>query len=63
MMAAFRTCRARLLRLAQHAKIEPSDVIVDVGAGPGRAAAVLPLMTGASVIALEIQPSARRGLT
>ena len=46
-----------LCRLAEHAKVEPSDVVVDVGAGPGRAAAVLRLLTGASVIALEIQPA------
>ncbi len=46
-----------LCRLVEHAKIEPSDVVVDVGAGPGRAAAVLHLMTGAAVVALEIQPA------
>lgn len=44
-----------LVRLAE--QIEPSDIVVDVGAGPGRAAAVLHLMTGAAVIALEIQPA------
>ncbi|MDP1921821.1 MAG: rRNA adenine N-6-methyltransferase family protein [Myxococcales bacterium] len=46
-----------LCRLVEHARIEPSDVVVDVGAGPGRAAAVLHLMTGAAVVALEIQPA------
>ena len=46
-----------LLRMVQHARIEPTDVVVDVGAGPGRAAAAVHLMTGASVIALEIQPA------
>jgi predicted RNA methylase len=46
-----------LMRMVEHARIDASDVVVDVGAGPGRAAAVLHLMTGAAVIGLEIQPA------
>lgn len=32
------------------------DVVVDVGGGLGRAAALLHLLTGAAVVGLEIQP-------
>lgn len=38
------------------AAIGAEDVFVDVGAGVGRVAALVHLLTGASVIALEIQP-------
>ena len=37
--------------------MQASDVFVDVGSGPGRAAALVHLMTGARVIGLEIQPA------
>ena len=46
-----------LLRLAEHARVQTSDVFVDVGSGTGRAAALVHLMTGARVIGLEIQPA------
>jgi hypothetical protein len=45
-----------LLRAVEHAEIGPSDVFVDVGSGVGRAALLIHLSTGASVVALEIQP-------
>lgn len=43
-----------LLRVAEH--VSADDVVVDVGAGAGRAAAAIALLTGARVIGLEIQP-------
>ncbi len=46
-----------LLRLVDQAGIGPSDVFVDVGAGLGRAAALVHLVTGATAIGLEIQPA------
>jgi len=55
-----------LVRLVERAGVQASDVFVDVGAGPGRAAALVHLMTGARVIGLEIQPAlvaAARDLT
>ncbi len=45
-----------LLRVLDHARVQPSDVFVDVGAGVGRSAALVHLLTGAAVIGLEIQP-------
>jgi len=45
-----------LLRLVDEARIAPSDVLVDVGCGVGRAAALVHLLSGASTIGLEIQP-------
>lgn len=45
-----------LLRVVESAGIQASDVFVDVGAGLGRAAALVHLLTGASAIGLEIQP-------
>jgi SAM-dependent methyltransferase len=45
-----------LLRVTEHAPVRASDVFVDVGAGAGRAAALVHLLTGASVVGLEIQP-------
>lgn len=44
-----------LLRLVEHAGVGASDVFVDVGAGVGRAAAMVHLLTGARTIGLEIQ--------
>jgi len=46
-----------LLRLTEHAPVRASDVFVDVGAGAGRAAALIHLLTGASVVGLEVQPA------
>jgi len=45
-----------LLRVVDEASIRDSDVFVDVGAGIGRAAACVQLLTGAAAIGLEIQP-------
>lgn len=45
-----------LLRAIDEASIGDSDVFVDVGAGIGRAAACVQLLTGAATIGLEIQP-------
>jgi SAM-dependent methyltransferase len=45
-----------LLRMVESADIQASDVFVDVGAGLGRAAALVHLLTGASAIGIEIQP-------
>jgi SAM-dependent methyltransferase len=45
-----------LLRVVDQARVRPSDVVVDIGAGVGRAAAFLHLITGAATIGLEIQP-------
>lgn len=44
-----------LLAVADH--VTAADVFVDVGAGIGRAAALVTLLTGASAIGLEIQPA------
>jgi SAM-dependent methyltransferase len=46
-----------LLRLAEHAPVRASDLFVDVGAGVGRAAALMHLLTGAPAVGVEIQPS------
>jgi hypothetical protein len=46
-----------LLRMVEHAGVRASDVFVDVGAGVGRAATLVHLLTGASAIGLEIQPA------
>jgi hypothetical protein len=45
-----------LLRVVEHAAVAASDVFVDVGAGIGRATALVHLLTGARTIGLEIQP-------
>jgi hypothetical protein len=45
-----------LLRMVDHAGVEASDVFVDIGAGVGRAAVLVHLLTGAAAIGLEIQP-------
>jgi SAM-dependent methyltransferase len=45
-----------LLRMVDEAPIRSTDVFVDVGAGPGRAIALVHLLTGAGAIGLEIQP-------
>lgn len=44
-----------LIRCVDAAAIRASDVVVDVGAGLGRAAAFLRLSSGASVVGVEIQ--------
>lgn len=45
-----------LLQTVDVAGVSADDVFVDVGAGAGRAAAVVQLLTGATVLGLEIQP-------
>jgi SAM-dependent methyltransferase len=50
-----------LLRIVEHAPVRATDVFVDVGAGLGRATAVVHLLTGAGAIGLEIQPALARG--
>ena len=45
-----------LLRMVEQAPVRASDVFVDVGSGPGRAAALVHLLTGAATIGIEIQP-------
>ena len=46
-----------LVRAIDAAAIGPADVFVDVGAGVGRAAAVVNLLTGAEVVGVEVQPA------
>lgn len=55
-----------LLRTIDAAAIRSTDVFVDVGAGPGRATALVHLLTGAGAIGVEIQPelvNAAHGVT
>jgi hypothetical protein len=55
-----------LLRVIDEAPVRSSDVFVDVGAGPGRAIALVHLLTGAGAVGLEVQPELVRaalGLT
>jgi len=49
-----------LLRVVEQAPVRASDVVVDVGAGVGRASAFFHLVTGAPVIGVEIQPRLAR---
>jgi SAM-dependent methyltransferase len=46
-----------LLRVVEHAPVRASDVFVDIGSGAGRATALVHLLTGATVVGLEIQPA------
>jgi SAM-dependent methyltransferase len=46
-----------LLRLAEHAHVRAFDLFVDIGAGVGRAAALMHLLTGAPAIGVEVQPA------
>jgi SAM-dependent methyltransferase len=48
---------ATLLQLVEHAAVRASDVLVDVGSGVGRAAALVHLLTGARAIGVEVQPA------
>jgi hypothetical protein len=45
-----------LLRVVDEAPVRSTDVFVDVGAGPGRAMAVVHLLSGAGAAGVEIQP-------
>jgi SAM-dependent methyltransferase len=44
-----------LIQVVDHVPVRTSDVFVDVGSGVGRAGALVHLLTGASVIGIEIQ--------
>jgi SAM-dependent methyltransferase len=44
-----------LIQVIDHVPVRTSDVFVDVGSGVGRAAALVHLLSGASVIGIEIQ--------
>lgn len=46
-----------ILRMIDSAGVQAADVFVDVGAGVGRAALLVHLLTGAAAIGLEIQPA------
>lgn len=46
-----------LLRLTDHAPVRASDLFVDIGAGVGRAVALVHLLTGAPAIGVEVQPA------
>ena len=46
-----------LLRMVDQAQVQARDVFVDLGAGVGRAAALVHLLTGAPAIGIEIQPA------
>jgi SAM-dependent methyltransferase len=48
---------AALIEIVDRAAIGPSDVFVDVGAGTGRALALVHLLTGSAAIGIEIQPA------
>jgi SAM-dependent methyltransferase len=55
-----------LLRVVDEAPVRASDVFVDIGAGTGRAMALVHLLTGASSVGVEVQPEfvrAARALT
>jgi predicted RNA methylase len=49
-----------VLRAIELAGVGPSDVVVDVGSGVGRTAALVQLLTGASVVGVEIPPQLAR---
>ena len=44
-----------LLRMIDLAAIDASDCLIDVGSGVGRAAALIRLLTGATVVGVEVQ--------
>jgi SAM-dependent methyltransferase len=46
-----------LLRFVDAAGVAPTDVVVDVGSGAGRAAVALHLLAGAAVVGVEVQPA------
>jgi len=46
-----------LLRVVEHADVREGDVFVDIGAGLGRAAALVHLLTGAASVGIEVQPA------
>lgn len=44
-----------LLRMMDHAQVEPADVFVDIGSGLGRSGMLTHLVTGAAAVGIEIQ--------
>ncbi len=46
-----------LVRGLDLAQVRPTDVVIDVGSGVGRAALLVRLLTGASVVGIEVQPA------
>lgn len=46
-----------LLRLTEEAPVRAADVFVDIGAGVGRAAVLVHLLTGAAAVGIDIQPA------
>ncbi len=46
-----------LLRLLEQAPVGATELFVDIGAGVGRAAALVHLLTGAPALGLEVQPA------
>lgn len=46
-----------LLRMVELAEVRASDVFIDVGAGVGRAAVLVHLLTGAETVGIEVQPA------
>ena len=46
-----------LVRLVERAPVRASDLFVDVGAGVGRAVALVHLLTGAPALGVEVQPA------
>jgi SAM-dependent methyltransferase len=48
---------AKLLDVVDTAEVGPSDVFVDIGAGAGRATALVHALTGAGGIGIEVQPA------
>ena len=51
-----------VLRVVDLAALTAADVVVDVGAGVGRAAALLHLLTGAAIVGIELQPALAQGV-
>ncbi len=45
-----------LLRLSEQAAVGARDRFVDIGCGPGRAAVLVHLLTGAPAVGIEVQP-------
>lgn len=46
-----------LLRIVDTVPLGPTEVFVDIGAGVGRAAALVHLLTGAPALGIEVQPA------
>jgi predicted RNA methylase len=45
-----------VLRMIEQADVRDSDVFIDVGMGVGRTGALVQLLTGATVVGVEVQP-------